>query len=133
MKRGRVAQSALARRYRGGGGFLNRRTSVVILVCALGSCSVLSATLLGFFSPQTSPNVSERTLSFAERVSYQRAIEEVYWRHRIWPEERPDPKPPLDSVMSKAQLERKVGGYLREFSSAGKPLAQTNHQRAVTS
>lgn len=24
-------------------------------------------------------------LSFAEGVSYQRAIEEVYWRHRIWP------------------------------------------------
>jgi hypothetical protein len=24
-----------------------------------------------------------RTLTFAERVSYQRAIEEVYWRHRI--------------------------------------------------
>src|SRR6266550_2806186 len=26
-----------------------------------------------------------RTLSFAERVAYQRAIEDVYWRHRIWP------------------------------------------------
>jgi hypothetical protein len=24
-------------------------------------------------------------LTFAERVAYQRAIEEVYWRHRIWP------------------------------------------------
>ena len=26
-----------------------------------------------------------RSLSFADRVAYQRAIEEVYWRHRIWP------------------------------------------------
>src|SRR5437879_8698788 len=25
------------------------------------------------------------TLNFSERVTYQRAIEEVYWRHRIWP------------------------------------------------
>ena len=25
-----------------------------------------------------------RTLSFAERVAYQRAIKEVYWQHRIW-------------------------------------------------
>jgi hypothetical protein len=49
-------------------------------------------------------------------VSYQRAIEEVYWRHRIWPRdrgERPDPKPSLDAVMSQAQLEKKVEDYLR--------------------
>jgi Galactose oxidase, central domain len=48
-------------------------------------------------------------------VSYQRAIEEVYWRHRIWPRdrgERPDPKPSLDGVMSQAQLEKKVADYL---------------------
>ena len=53
------------------------------------------------------------TLTFAERVAYQRAIEEVYWRHRIWPKERPDPKPSLDAVMSQAQLEKKVADYLR--------------------
>ena len=44
---------------------------------------------------------------------YQRAIEEVYWRHRIWPKERPDPKPSLDGVISQAQLEKKVRDYLR--------------------
>jgi hypothetical protein len=27
----------------------------------------------------------QRTLTFEERVAYQRAIEEVYWRNRIWP------------------------------------------------
>ena len=58
--------------------------------------------------------VSTRTLTFAERVAYQRAIEEVYWRHRIWPKERPDPKPSLDAVMSQAQIERKVHDYLRK-------------------
>jgi hypothetical protein len=47
-------------------------------------------------------------------VSYQRAIEELYWRHRIWPKERPDPKPSLDAVMSQAQLEKKVAVYLRK-------------------
>src|SRR5438132_557089 len=52
------------------------------------------------------------TLSLAERVAYQRAIEDVYWRHRIWPKERPDPKPSLDAVMSQAQLEKKVADYL---------------------
>src|SRR5882724_12357919 len=54
------------------------------------------------------------TLTFAERVVYQRIIEDVYWRHRIWPTERPDPKPSLDAVMSQAQLEKKVEDYLRE-------------------
>src|SRR5262245_4174986 len=54
------------------------------------------------------------TLSFAERVAYQRAIEGVYWRHRIWPKERPDPKPPLDAVMSQVELEKKVADYLRK-------------------
>src|SRR6266702_4169439 len=56
------------------------------------------------------------TLSFAERVAYQRAIEDVYWRHRIWPRnggERTDPKPTLDAVMSQAQIEKKVTDYLR--------------------
>src|SRR5215831_14144764 len=54
------------------------------------------------------------TLSFAERVAYQRAIEGVYWRHRIWPKERSDSKPSLDAVMSQAQLEKKVADYMRE-------------------
>src|SRR6185369_4915656 len=55
----------------------------------------------------------QRTLTFTERVAYQRAIEEVYWCHRILPSDRPDPKPSLDAVMSYAQLEKKVGHYLR--------------------
>src|SRR4029434_9612171 len=55
-----------------------------------------------------------RSLSFAERVAYQRVIEDIYWRHRIWPKERPDPKPSLDAVMSQAQVEKKVADYLRK-------------------
>jgi len=54
-----------------------------------------------------------RSLSFADRVAYQRVIEDVYWRHRIWPDSNPDPKPPLDEVMSQAEIEKKVEDYLR--------------------
>src|SRR5262245_59456560 len=54
-----------------------------------------------------------RTLTFADRVAYQRAIEEVYWRHRIWPKENAGAKAPLDKVMSRAQIEKKVEDYLR--------------------
>ncbi len=79
-------------------------------------------------SMATSTLGRSRTLSFAERVAYQRAIEDVYWRHRIWPRERPDPKPSLDAVMSQAQLEKKVTDYLR------KSLALEDYwQRPITS
>ena len=54
-----------------------------------------------------------KTLSFADRVAYQSAIEDVYWRHRIWPDTNPGPKPSLDAVMSQAQIEKKVEDYLR--------------------
>ena len=63
--------------------------------------------------PETPTKLLQRTLTFEERVSYQQAIEDVYWRHRIWPKENPDPKPSLDAVMTQAQLERKVEDYLR--------------------
>ena len=77
---------------------------------------MITGTLLAFFRPEAPAKASHPTalLTFAERVAYQRAIEDVYWRHRIWPKERPDPKPSLDAVMSQAQLERKVADYLRK-------------------
>jgi hypothetical protein len=60
------------------------------------------------------PATQTKTLTFTDRAAYQRAIEEVYWRHRIWPSERPDAKPSLDAVMSQAQLETKIEDYLRK-------------------
>ena len=76
---------------------------------------MVAGTVMAFFGPEAPTKVSHPAvagLSFAERVSYQRAIEEVYWRHRIWPKENPNPKPSLDAVMSQAQLEKKVEDYL---------------------
>jgi|SRR5437867_1710762 len=92
-------------------GFLDSRALIILLLCAVTS-SIVAGTLLGFFRPETQAGVSQRTLTFEERVAYQRAIEEVYWRHRLWPKERPDPKPSLDAVMSQEQLEKKVEDYL---------------------
>ena len=71
----------------------------------------------GFFRPEAPSKTLSRTLTFPERVAYQRAIEDIYWRHRIWPKERPDSKPPLDAVMSQAQIEQKVTGYLRKLQA----------------
>ena len=76
---------------------------------------LLAGTLtVAVIRPEAKAKAADRTLTFADRVAYQRAIEEVYWRHRIWPKERPDPKPSLDAVMSQAQLETKVADYLRK-------------------
>jgi hypothetical protein len=44
---------------------------------------------------QQLPRPRPGDLSLDERVAYQRAIEEVYWRHRIWPKENRAPKPLL--------------------------------------
>ena len=56
----------------------------------------------------------KQTLTFADRVAYQRAIEEVYWRHRIWPKANAGAKPPLDRVMPHEAIEKKVEDYLRD-------------------
>jgi hypothetical protein len=82
---------------------------------------------LAFFRSEAPTNITQRTLTFAERVAYQQAIEDVYWRHRIWPEQRPDPKPSLDVVMSRAQLEKKVTDYLRKSQAL-----EAHWQRPIT-
>src|SRR5882762_4197661 len=93
--------------------FFRLRALIALLLCAGAACSILTGTPLASLRPQTPVTVSQRTLTFEERVSHQRAIEDVYWQHRIWPKERPDPKPSLDAVMSQAQIEKKVADYLR--------------------
>ena len=100
MKKRRTAQSSVF--------------SLRLILCAAAVCSIITGTLLAFFPSDSPANASQKTLTFAERVAYQRAIEEVYWRHRIWPRERSDPKPSFDAVMSQAQLARKVHDYLRK-------------------
>ena len=101
------------------------------LLCAV-ACSVGTGTLPAFLGAEGPSNVSQRTLTFAERVAYQRAIEHVYWRHRIWPKDRPDPKPSLDEVMSQAQIEKKVEDYLRDSQAleayGQKPIASEQLQ-----
>ncbi len=55
-----------------------------------------------------------RELTFEDRVNAQRAIEQVYWNHRIWPKENPGRKPSLAAVMSNEAIRAKVDDYLRK-------------------
>src|SRR5262249_2730565 len=86
--------------------------SIRLVIYAVATCSMATGALLAFV--RSDPPILQRTLTFAERVAYQRAIEEVYWGHRIWPKDRPDLKPSLDVVLSRAQLEEKVADYVRK-------------------
>jgi len=61
---------------------------------------------------RTVASTAVRSLSLDDRVAAQRAIEEVYWRHRIWPDVNPSPKPPLSTVLSDEAIRSKVEDYL---------------------
>lgn len=84
--------------------------------------------LFAKFSSNPVRTPQPRQLSLADRIAYQYAIEEVYWRHRIWPRENAGAKPPLDAVMSSAQVRQKVETYLRN----SQVLAE-QWQRPITS
>jgi N-acetylneuraminic acid mutarotase len=104
VKTKRVAQS----------GLFSLRPLFALFLCAAAICAmIVTGTLLASWRSDASAKASPHTLTFAERVVYQRAIEEVYWRHRIWPRENPEPKPSLEAVMLQGQLEKKVKDYLR--------------------
>jgi len=83
---------------------------------------------MAFLRSDSTTNLSQRTLTFAERVAYQRAIEELYWRHRVWPKQRRDPKPWLEATISQAELEKKVHDYLRKSEAL-----QEHWQQPITS
>ncbi|MGC2626478.1 MAG: hypothetical protein WA269_06540, partial [Candidatus Udaeobacter sp.] len=105
--------------------------SLQLVLCSAAVCSMITGTLLAFWRYDASekvPHPARAGLTFAERVNYQRAIEDVYWRYRIWPKQRPDPKPTFDAAMSQAQLERKVHDYLRKSQAL-----QDYWQKPITS
>src|SRR4051794_18957978 len=90
--------------------------SLQLVLCSAAVCSMITGTLLAFFHPEAPAKASHPAgagLMVTERIAYQRAIEGVYWQHRIWPKENSKPKPSLDEVMSQAQIESKVQDYLR--------------------
>jgi len=59
-------------------------------------------------------------LTLADRVNAQKAIEQVYWSHRIWPKENPGPKPPLSEVLPDTAIGAKVKDYVRKSNALEK-------------
>ena len=74
---------------------------------------ILLGSLLGL---ALAPPSAARELTLDERVAARKAIESVYWNHRIWPAENPGSKLPLDAILSDAAVRAKVEYDLRMSS-----------------
>src|ERR1041384_7710393 len=66
-------------------------------------------------------------LTFEQRVAFQKAIEEVYWNHTIWPSENPGPKPELKMVMSDSVIRKNTQEYIRKSNAL-----DSNSERRIT-
>ena len=52
-----------------------------------------------------------------DKIICQKAIERVYWEHRIWPNENPQPKPLFESMMSDEAIIAKVDDMLKKTNA----------------
>ncbi len=107
-----------------------RRAILNLIALAVALVRLTSPGALSAASPGPSG-----PLSLDERVAYQRAIEEVFWRHRLWPQENPTPKPPIEAVLSSEQVRAQVADSLRLSSALeglwGQPITGAQLQAEV--
>jgi N-acetylneuraminic acid mutarotase len=101
------------------------------------SILVPSRTFAAAGGPRLAPRDGRegRALTVEERVAYQRAVEEVYWRHKIWPAENAGPKQPLDEVMPPSAVRARVEDALRASAALeaefGRPITPEQLQAEV--
>ncbi len=76
---------------------------------------VASATVASAASTSTSSGIDP--IGRERRLAAQKAIEAVYWRHRIWPEQNPGTKPALEAVLGDAQIAVRVDESLRKSNA----------------
>src|SRR4029450_5420218 len=96
---------------------LSRRDRLRIPRAMVVAGLLLSATAAPGASTREPVESGPPTISFETRLACQRAIEEVYWKHRIWPEQNPDPKPSLDAVLPAHASKARVEEALRQSNA----------------
>jgi N-acetylneuraminic acid mutarotase len=69
-----------------------------------------------------SPHAQSLPLSFAERVSYERKLQTVYFKHRIYPESNQQRQPTLDEVLPLDTTRAKVEDVLRKANALERVL-----------
>ncbi|MCC6133735.1 MAG: PKD domain-containing protein, partial [Acidobacteria bacterium] len=89
---------------------------------------------LGAPMPFTTREASMR-FSLDERVHCQWVIEEVYWRHRLWPRENPGRKPSLAELVSREQVVSKVEDGMKKSAALdsiwGAPITAAELQAEI--
>ena len=94
---------------------------MAIKIRCIWTIAAVATSLLAAPAAHSAPGAPRRdgvenrppTIGFETRLASQRAIEEVYWKHRIWPAENPKPKPPLEAVMPLELIRARVEDSLR--------------------
>ncbi len=81
-----------------------RKTHAVVFT------SIVAATL-------TTTAAQAAQLDQERRVDAHRAVEQVLWDHRVWPDSNPGPKPPLHSVLPDSALRARVDDVLRKSNA----------------
>jgi N-acetylneuraminic acid mutarotase len=82
----------------------------------LGACCILLTVVTAGSAVRSQ---TATALSFEDRVKAQEAIERVYYAHRIWPKENPQPKPPFEQMVPRSVIEAKVTDYLKKSAALG--------------
>jgi len=88
---------------------------------------IVTAVAVFLLSVSVAPSAGTRQLTFEERVTAQRAIEQVYWDHRSWPEQNRGAKPSLGEVLPETAIRAKTRSYLSRsdaLGKAGRPITQ---------
>ena len=100
---------------------------LLFLACVSGSLWPLA--ILASDDPGTAG------LTFAERVSCFEKVEDVYWAHRIWPEDNPGPKPPREEIVPRKMVAASVENSLIHEAALlevwGEPLTPEQIQAEV--
>src|SRR5262245_52264987 len=89
------------------------RTSIIAGPLVRAALGTLFGLLALPFPAARGAEVAAEGPTFDQRVEIQRRIEEIRWAHRLWPEQNPEPKPPLSAVMPDSVLRAKVDDALR--------------------
>jgi Putative binding domain, N-terminal/Galactose oxidase, central domain/Kelch motif len=116
----------------------NTRLITILLILFSGPLSIFCFAWIPSYSEPVNSHFTstpKRQITIEERVQYQAAIEQVYWKYRFWPSADSVAKPRLDAVLSTAQIEEKVMRYLKTSETLernGQTLAPQQLQAEIT-
>ena len=104
---------------------LPARTTAGVLALAIALLAALSLSLRNAEAaasahPERLPRPRAEEISLPSRVTLQRAVDEVYWRHTVWPAAGGEAKPSFAAVTSPDATRLKVEEMLRKSDALGR-------------